>query len=109
LALLKRARIEIYLPSSKAGHKRLQRAFEDEFLHTFGGCTVIGNIKGLYLASDGEPDTDKIDLVYADTPFDFQMNFEDIARYTDELREAVLETTNEESVMVVVHEIFHSL
>jgi hypothetical protein len=29
--------------------------------------------------------------------------------YTDLLREAVLESTNEESVLVVVHEIFHSL
>jgi hypothetical protein len=109
LPLLKRARIEIYLPGSKAANKRLQRAFEHEFLHTFGGCTVIKNIKGLYLASDDSTDTDMINLVYADTPFEFDRNFEAMAVYTDLLREAVLESTNEESVLVVVHEIFHSL
>ncbi len=54
-----------------ASDRRLRRAFEQEFLATFGGCTVIRNIKGLYLGSDGKADFDKINLVYADTLFDF--------------------------------------
>ena len=109
MPLSKRARIEIYLPVKSRFHKRLQRAIENEFLNTFGGCTVIRNIKGLYLASDDKPDTDGIDLIYADTPFEFESNRAEIEAYTDLLRQSVLESTSEESALVVVHEIYHSL
>jgi hypothetical protein len=105
LPLSKRARIEIYLPAGK----KLQRAFENEFLFTFGGCTVITDIRGLYLASNNEPDFDRIDLVYADTPFDFDKNFKALSKYTDQLREVALAATDEESILVVVHEIYHSV
>lgn len=88
---------------------RLQKAFEQEFLETFGGCTVIENIKGLYLSSNEETDEDKINLVYADTPFDFDKNFKALSKYTDQLREAALEATEEESILIVVHEIYHSI
>ena len=87
----------------------MQRAFEREFLETFGGCTVIKNIKGLYLGADGKADFDKIDLVYADTPFDFDKHFTAISNYTDQLRATVLESTDEESVLIVVHGIYHSV
>jgi hypothetical protein len=63
----------------------------------------------LYLGSDRRPDFDKIDLIYADTPFDFDKNFSAISKYTDELRKAALETTAEESILVVVHGIYHSV
>lgn len=110
MPLSKRARIEIYLPESEKGdHKRIRRAFESEFLHTFGGCTVIKDIKGLYLDSEGDTDFDRISLVYADTPFDFDENFEALSKYTDELREAALEASGEEAILVVVHGIYHSL
>jgi hypothetical protein len=110
LPLSKRARIEIYLPRrGRNDHARLQQAFESEFLNTFGGCTVIRNIKGLYLGSDGKTDNEPITLVYADTPFDFDEHFREIEIYTDELREATLAASDEESVLIVVHEIFHSL
>ena len=107
MPLSKRARIEIYLPEIK--NKRLQKAFEREFLETFGGATVIENIKGLYLSSDGKTDEDKINLVYADTPFDFEKNFAALSEYTGQLRQAALEATEEESVLIVVQEIYHSI
>jgi hypothetical protein len=110
LPLSKRARIEIYLPGrSKTADRRLQHAFEQEFLATFGGCTVIKNIKGLYLGSDGKADFDKINLVYADTPFDFDKNVRALSKYADELRAAAKEASGEESILVVVHEIYHSV
>ena len=84
MPLSKRARIEIYLLESEKGdHKRMRRAFESEFLHTFGGCTVIKGIKGLYLESEGATDFDRVSLVYADTPFDFDQNFGALSKYTD--------------------------
>jgi hypothetical protein len=110
LPLSKRARIEIYLPDrKKASYRRLHRAFEQEFLNTFGGCTIIKDIKGLYLDSDGKQDIDRIDLIYADTPFDFDKNLKALSRYTDEIRKAAVEATEEESILVVVHAIYHSL
>jgi hypothetical protein len=110
LPLSKRARIEVYLPiKNKAVYKRLRRTFEAEFLQTFGGCTIIRGAKGLYLSSSGEQDTDEIDLIYSDTPFDFDANVEAIGKYTDELRQFVLEATTEESVLIVVHELYHSI
>jgi hypothetical protein len=110
LPLSKRARIEIYLPDrKKANYRRLQRAFEQELLSTFGGCTVIKDIKGLYLGSDGKQDFDRINLVYADTPFDFDKNVKALSKYTDEIKRAAVEATAEESVLVVVHAIYHSV
>ena len=110
MPLLKRARIEVYLPERrKAGYRRLQRAVENEFVATFGGCTVITNIKGRYLGADGKPDFDKIDLVYADTPFDFDKNFRALSKYTDDLRTTLWEVTDEESILIVVHGIYHSI
>ena len=109
MPLSKRARIEIYLPERrKSNYRRLQRSIEQEFLGTFGGCTVIKNLKGLYLGSDGNPDFDKVSLIYADTPFDFDTNFGALSKYTDSLREAALEATEEESILIVVHGIYHS-
>ena len=78
-------------------------------MNTFGGCTVIKDIKGIYLGSDGKSDFDRINLIYADTPFDFDKNFEALSKYTDEIRKAAVEATEEESVLVVVHGIYHSV
>jgi hypothetical protein len=110
LPLSARARIEIYLPDRKrAVYRRLLKAFRQEFLQTFGGCTVIKDIKGLYLSENGKTDTDKINLIYADTPFDFEKNFKALSRYADELSEAALEASEEESILIVVHQIYHSV
>lgn len=110
MPLLKRARIEIYLPErGDTVYARIQRAFEDEFLHTFGGCTVIKGIKGLYFGADREKDDDRVNLIYADTPFDFDEHFNAVGDYTDQLRTAALEASAEESILIVVQRIFHSM
>jgi hypothetical protein len=110
LPISARARIEIYLPDvPKKVYRNARRAFEREFLETFGGCTVIKNIKGLYLSADGKPETDKIVLLYTDTPFEFRKNRAALSKYTDELREVAYRATDEESILIVVHEIYHSV
>jgi hypothetical protein len=110
MPLTKRARIEIYLPTkNEERYQRLRRAFELEFLKKFGGCTVIRGAKGLYLNSDGKEEIDNIDVVYADTPLELDENITTLSRYTDDLKAAVLTATNEESVLLVVHEIYHSV
>ena len=110
MPLSKRARIEVYLPErGDNAYGRLHRAFEQEFLHTFGGCTVIKNNKGLYLGADGAADFDRVNVIYADTPFDFDKHFDDVSAYADLLREAAAKATDEESILIVVHGIYHSV
>ena len=110
MPLSARARIEIYLPdTAKKVYRNARRAFEREFLETFGGCTVIKGIKGLYQSADGTPDADKIVLIYTDTPFEFRKNRAALSKYTDELRDVAFKATNEESILIVVHEIYHSV
>jgi hypothetical protein len=110
LPLSRRARIEIYLPQKgSSDYARLERAFENEFIDTFGGCTIIKNAEGLYMGADGNLAVDKISLVYADTPFDFAENIEAISEYTDLLRTAALEASEEESILIAVQPIYHSL
>ena len=109
MPLSRRARIEVYLPvENTARYRRLRAAIESEFLSTFGGCTIIRGAKGLYLSAAGKIDTDDIDMIYADTPFEFVQNAETIGKYGDDLRAFILEATTEESVLVVVHELYHS-
>ncbi len=109
MPLSSRARIEIYLPDvTRKVYRNARRAFEREFLETFGGCTVIKGIKGLYLSAEGKTETDKVVLIYADTPFGFDENFDAIAEYADHLRDAALQVTNEEAVLVAVHAIYHA-
>jgi hypothetical protein len=110
MPLSKRARIEIYLPTkNEERYENLKRACELEFLKLFGGCTVIRGAKGLYLNSDGDEETDTIDVIYADTPFELEEDNTKLSKYTDELKAAVLDATNEEEILVVAHEIYHSV
>jgi hypothetical protein len=108
--LLKRARIEAYLPEKGVKvYQHLRKAIEAEFLFTFGGCTIIKDIKGLYLLSGEKPNEDKITLVYADMPFGLDDNFEAVSDYADAIRAAASEALPEQSILVVVHEVYHSV
>lgn len=110
MPLSSKARIEIYLPDkAEKTYVKLREALEKEFLETFGGCTVIKEIKGLYLSDENKTDEDKILLLYADTPFEFRRNRAALGKYTDELKEVAYQATNEESILIVVHEIYHSV
>src|SRR6185503_20874659 len=83
LPLSKRARIEIYIPERETSdYALLENVFEQEFLHTFGGCTVIRNIKGMYLGSDKRTEVEPVSLVDSATPFDFDEHFDENAEYT---------------------------
>lgn len=108
--LSKRTRIDVYVPEKKNKvYGRLRRAIESEFLFTFGGCTVIEGIRGLYLRSGKKPESDRITRIYADMPFGMEEHFEAISEYSDAIREAAAEALPEQSVLVTVEEVYHSL
>ena len=108
MPLSERARIEIYLPSG-AAYGRLQTIFERELLYTFGGCTVVPETKGSYVSAEGVRETEGINLVYADAPFALEGNLEKLAAYTEQLKAVALEVTSEETILIVVHRIYHSV
>ena len=109
MPLSEKARIEVYLPDlPKASYQDLLTAFDQEFTYAFGGCTIIRGLDGSYLSHSGLILQDRINLIYTDTPYGFKENFENIAKYTDKLREAAFKALEEEAILVVVYPVYHS-
>jgi hypothetical protein len=64
LPLSEKARIEVYLPDQpQPAYQDLLEAFDREFTHTFGGCTIIRGIDGSYLSQRGSKVRDRINLI----------------------------------------------
>ena len=104
-----RARVEIYIPDlPQPVYQKMLGIFAEEFTRAFGGCTIIRGLDGNYLSKFGQIITDRINLIYTDTAFDFQENFSALSDYTDKLREAAFEALEEEAILVAVWQIYHS-
>jgi hypothetical protein len=89
LPLSEKARIEVYIPDlPKPAYQDLLETLDQEFTYTFGGTTIIRGLDGNYLSRLGLRMQDRVNLLYTDTPFAFENNFERISRYTDELQGA---------------------
>jgi hypothetical protein len=109
LPLSEKARIEVYLPDvPRPAYQDLLGALEQEFTYTFGGCTIVRGLEGNYLSRLGLRMRDRINLVYTDTPFPFDENFDRLSRYADELREAAFEALEEEAVLIAAFKAFHA-
>jgi hypothetical protein len=109
LPLLEKARIEVYVPDlPDSAYQNLLEAFDSEFMYTFGGATIVRGLSGSYLSTFGLRMEDTINLIYTDTSFAFEENFERVSRYTDELRNAAFEALEEEAVLVVALKVYHS-
>lgn len=109
MPLSEKTRIEVYLPDLIVpSYQNLLNTLDQEFTFTFGGCTILRGLDGSYLSQQGVQIRDRINLIYTDTPFAFEENYDRISRYTDELRNAAIEALNEEAVLVVVSKIHHS-
>ena len=109
MPLFAKGRIEVYLPDLlKPEYQNLLQAFDDEFTYNFGGCTIVRGLDGNYLSKFGQPIKDRINLIYTDTPYSFLENEEILSNYTDKLRETAFETLEEEAILVVAWQIYHS-
>ena len=109
MPLFAKGRVKVYLPDLlKPEYQNLLQAFDDEFTYNFGGCTIVRGLDGSYLSKFGQPIKDRINLIYTDTPYSFLENEETLSKYTDKLRETAFETLEEEAVLVVAWQIYHS-
>jgi hypothetical protein len=104
-----KARIEVYLPDvPRQEYQDLLAALEQEFTYTFGGATTNRGSEGNYFSRLGLKIRDRINLVYSDTPFGFDENFERLSRDADQLRDAADEALAEEAVLVAVFKVYHA-
>lgn len=109
MPLLERARVEVYLPDlPRAAYYNLLDELTQEFTYTFGGCTIVHGLDGSYLSEADSLIQDRINLIYTDTPYAFEANFETISTYADKLKAAVNTALNEETVLIAVLRAYHS-
>jgi hypothetical protein len=100
----------VYVPDlPAAAYRDLLLSFEEEFTYAFGGCTVVRGLDGNYLSHAGAKTPDRINLIYTDLPVALSTNFESVARYTDELKQAAIEALSEEAVLVAVTQLYHAV
>ena len=110
MPLLERVRVEIYLPDlPSSSYRDLLLTFEDEFTYAFGGCTIVPDVRGNYLSQASLKIQDRINLIYTDLPLALSTNFESVARYADELKQAAFKDLEEEAILVVVTQIYHAV
>jgi len=109
LPLFAKGRVEVYLPDLlKPSYQNLIQALDEEFTYAFGGCTIIRGLDGSYLSNFGSKIQDRINLIYTDTPFSFQENLELLSNYTDEIRKSAFNALEEEAVLIVIWQVYHS-
>lgn len=109
MPLSEKARIEVYLPDlPRAAYQDLLSALAQEFTYTFGGCSIIRGLDGSYLSRAGLPIQDRINLIYTDTPYGFEENFEIVSTYVDKLQAAASSALEEEAILITVIQVYHA-
>ena len=96
MPLSEKARIEVYLPDvPDQSYQDLLETFEAEFAYSFGGCTIIIDLRASYLSSNGSIVKDRVNLVYTDTPFDFGKRKRELDSYAEGLRKIAFDALDE--------------
>lgn len=108
MPLLERVRVEVYIPDPhRPEYDKLLRSLEEEFVYTFGGCTIVRGLDGSYLSQLGNRIPDRINLIYTDVPLALSVDFALVAGYAGQLKRAAFDALTEEAVMVAVEQIYH--
>ena len=110
MPLLERVRVEVYLPDLPSSeYQNLLRSLQEEFTYVFGGASVVRSLEGSYLSESGELIPDRINLLYSDAPLALSTNFDSLAAYVGELKRAAMEVPSEETVLISVEQVYHSV
>lgn len=109
MPLSEKARVEVCLPDlPRTAYQELLNELAQEFTYIFGGCTIIRGLDGSYLSQAGLQIQDRINLIYTDTPYAFEENFDIVSVYADRLKAAVDTALEEETVLITVAKIYHA-
>ena len=108
MPLLEKVRVEIFIPDLPDPiYKSLLEELGDELSYAFGGCTVT-QTSGKYRSESGVILPDKINILFTDTPFDWEKDRTVIEQYAQELKNVVQRALEkEEVVLIAVHPVFH--
>ncbi|MEW6130824.1 MAG: hypothetical protein AB1757_27590 [Acidobacteriota bacterium] len=89
MPLSKKVRIEIFIPDlPDPAYARILEELGDELSYAFGGCTAISSA-GKYRSDSGVILPDKINILFTDTPFDWDKDQVIIEQYAEELCDVV--------------------
>ena len=108
MPLSEKVRIEIFIPDLPAPvYDRILEEFGDELSYAFGGCTIIAS-SGKYRSASGLILPDRINILFSDTPFDWERDRDLIERYAEELQDVIQRTLEgEEAILVALHPVHH--
>lgn len=109
MPLSEKARIEIYLPDSPQNpiYQDLLDELREEFAWAFGGCSIVGNVRGTFRESTYSLTEDTINILYTDLPFSLEKQFEVVSDYADTLQKIVATALDaEEAVLITVSKIY---
>jgi hypothetical protein len=110
LPLSERVRIEVYLPDlPRPAYQDLLISLEQEFTHTFGGCTTVRGVDGNFLSELGVWMRDRISVIYTDTFFVFDKDYARLTRYVDALHVATQAALDEEAVLIAAYPVHHAV
>jgi hypothetical protein len=108
LPLSEKVRIEIFIPDlPDPVYDRILKEFGDELSYAFGGCTITAS-SGKYRSASGLILPDRINILFSDTPFDWERDRDLIERYAEELQDVIQRTLEgEEAILVALHPVHH--
>lgn len=108
MPLSEKVRIEIFIPDlPDPVYDRILEEFGDELSYAFGGCTITAG-SGKYRSASGLILPDRINILFSDTPFDWERDRDLIERYAEELQDVIQRILEgEEAILVALHPVHH--
>jgi hypothetical protein len=110
LPLSEKVRIEIFIPDlPDPANGSIIEQFGNELTYAFGGCTIV-EAAGKYLSYENQIVGDRVKVLFSDTTFLWTRDRLALELYADRLRLVVHRAiSQEESILVAVHPVYHAL
>ena len=108
MPLSEKVRIEIFIPDLPDPiYDRILGEFSDELSYAFGGCTITPS-SGKYRLASGSILPDKINILFTDTPFEWEKDRAVLTQYAEELHDVIRRALKgEEAILITAHPIYH--
>lgn len=108
MPLSDKVRIEIFIPDLlDPAYGDLLDELAGELTYAFGGCTIV-SASGRYRSLEAAILSDRINIVFSDSPLSWERDRLALAQYVDWLRRAVQRAlAKEEAVLVCVYSVSH--
>ena len=108
MPLSEKVRIEMFIPDlPDPVYDRILEEFGDELSYASGGCTVTSS-SGKYRSASGVILPDKINILFTDTPFEWEKDRAVLTQYAEELRDTIQRALEgEEAILITAHPIHH--